>query len=505
MSTSATLTPRPEGGTRLVYEIRARPRNVLGRAALGLQVGVLSRRRFGAVFRAYDALASGSSDTSGGGSRATPSLASGAEARIRAARAGLVESGSEPALVERLCELLVSADDLTVSRMRPYRIADDWQADRRATLELFLQATRHGLLELRWELLCPLCRGAAWSGSTLGELDSTVHCETCLIEVGAELDRSVEVTFRPAPSVRTVEQVDYCVAGPQVTPHVVAQQLLAEGERRVLRARLEAGRYRLRALALPGSTSVVVAVDGCAEGTARAGPDGLGGELRLATEASLALENESGGEQLFLLERTAWGDDAVTAAEVSALQLFRDLFASEALRPREPISVGSTTVVFTDLLGSTRYYRRVGDAPAFASVLEHVDVLRAAVSSEHGAVVKGMGDAIMAVFSRPLGAVSAMLEAQRIVAGRPLALKVGIHTGPCIAINQNGVLDYFGSTVNLAARLVALSSGEDLVISDAVLSDPEVALLGLSVERVDASLLKGFEDEPPPAIWRVRS
>ena len=94
-------------------------------------------------------------------------------------------------------------------------------------------------------------------------------------------------------------------------------------------------------------------------------------------------------------------------------------------------------------------------------MLEYLALLRGAVTAEEGAVVKAMGDAIMAVFVRPVDAVRAMLAAQRSVAGRPLALKVGIHYGPCIAVNQNGVLDYFGSTVNLAARLVAVSSGDD--------------------------------------------
>jgi class 3 adenylate cyclase len=288
-----------------------------------------------------------------------------------------------------------------------------------------------------------------------------------------------------------------------VTPHVVAQQLLPPKERRTLDTRLEAGRYRLRVLALPGSLPVVVEPGGSAEADVRPGPEGWSaGELRLAEEASVHLENATVEEQLVVLERTAWSDQAATASEVTALQLFRDLFASEALRPGEPISVGSLTVVFTDLRGSTRYYREVGDAPAFGSVLEHLDLLRQVVSAEEGAVVKAMGDAIMAVFPRPLAAVRAMLAAQRAVDGRPLALKVGIHYGPCIAVNQNGVLDYFGSTVNLAARLVGISSGDDIIVSDAVLADAEVAALTLPAEPVRGAL-KGFDDGVT-SLWRVR-
>jgi adenylate cyclase len=75
--------------------------------------------------------------------------------------------------------------------------------------------------------------------------------------------------------------------------------------------------------------------------------------------------------------------------------------------------------------------------------------------------------------------------------------------GPCIAVNQNGVLDYFGSTVNLAARLVALSAGGDLVVSDVVLADPELAALGLQAERFESEP-RGFEGEPI-VLWRIRT
>jgi class 3 adenylate cyclase len=163
--------------------------------------------------------------------------------------------------------------------------------------------------------------------------------------------------------------------------------------------------------------------------------------------------------------------------------------------------VGTLTVVFTDLRGSTRFYREVGDAPAFGSVLDHIDLLGRLVAAEDGAVVKNMGDAIMAVFMRPICALRAMTQAQRDLAGRPLALKVGVHTGPCIAVNQNGVLDYFGSTVNLAARLVSMSSGGDIVVSEAILDDPEVKPLALSAERVQ-QVPKGFEEEAL-SLWRV--
>jgi class 3 adenylate cyclase len=510
MRVSVELRPGEEGGTLLVYDVRARPRNLLGRVAIPVQIGRISARRFEATFRRYDRQALAARPLPE--ARQTVRFAPGGRRRIASARDALLGQGAAPQLTARLTELVEEGDDLTLQRLRPYELADRWQADRRAVLELFLFATRAGLLELRWDLLCPLCRGAKESGRTLAELETQVHCDTCNIDFTVNFDRSVELTFRPTASICELEDRQFCVGGPQLTPHVITQQLLAAGDGRELRLELERGRYRLRALELGGSYALLVGDGGAAEATVRA--DNVGwpvGESRLGPAPSLRLENATRREQLFILERTAWSDQAVTAAEVTAMQVFRDLFATEALRPGEPIAVGSLTVLFTDLRDSTRFYREVGDAPAFGSVMDHLDLLRDAVAREGGAVVKSMGDAIMAVFTRPVAAVSAAFAAQQAVAApgegrRPLLLKAGIHTGPCIAVNQNGRLDYFGSTVNLAARLVSLSSGDDVVVSEAVVADPEVSDLLAGEGRVDSTrleaALKGF-DEERFELWRL--
>jgi class 3 adenylate cyclase len=142
--------------------------------------------------------------------------------------------------------------------------------------------------------------------------------------------------------------------------------------------------------------------------------------------------------------------------------------------------------------------------------MNHFDVLKKAIAEEDGALVKTIGDAVMAVFRHPPSALKAMLRAQQILAappdgGSPLILKAGIHTGPCIAVTLNDRLDYFGSTVNMAARLEGLSTGNDVIISGALYDDPEVREL---IESTDLEAspfdveLKGFENERFE-LWRV--
>ena len=141
----------------------------------------------------------------------------------------------------------------------------------------------------------------------------------------------------------------------------------------------------------------------------------------------------------------------------------------------------SLTILFTDLRDSTRIYRKIGDA-------------------------------VMAAFRRPSSALRAILSAQQRLAFPsdgvpPFYLKAGMHHGPCIAVTMNEKLDYFGSVVNMAARLERFSSGEDVIISDTIRHDPEVAELlavpegRLVVQRFQARL-KGF-DEEQYHLWRV--
>jgi class 3 adenylate cyclase len=201
----------------------------------------------------------------------------------------------------------------------------------------------------------------------------------------------------------------------------------------------------------------------------------------------------------------AWNDQAVTAADVSTVQAFRDWFAAQALRPNVQLGITHLAILFTDVRGSTQLYRLIGDAPAFGRVLEHFDVLRRSVDDHAGALIKTIGDAIMAAFLDPAQGVAAaldilrgMAELNRTRADYPLRLKLGLHAGPAIAVTLNERLDYFGTTVNIASRLEGQAQGDDLIVSAEVMRQPAVQRLlrdnHVATEEFTARL-KGFVDE----------
>jgi class 3 adenylate cyclase len=196
-----------------------------------------------------------------------------------------------------------------------------------------------------------------------------------------------------------------------------------------------------------------------------------------------------------------------TAAQVTSLQTFRDQFSSEVLAPGTELTVQQVCILFSDLKGSTAMYRRLGDAPSYRAVRDHFDFLRRHVAAHRGAIVKTIGDAIMATFADPADGLAAALAIQREaprVLGE-LTVKLGMHWGPAIAVNANGTLDYFGQTVNLAARLQGESIGGDVVLSEALAADAQAeGLLAEGVARVErfVATVRGLEEEIPMIrVW----
>jgi class 3 adenylate cyclase len=195
----------------------------------------------------------------------------------------------------------------------------------------------------------------------------------------------------------------------------------------------------------------------------------------------------------------------LTAKRLLSNQTFRDLYRTDTLDVDQRLKITSLTFLFTDLRGSTALYERVGDLVAFDLVRAHFDVLNEIVASGSGAVVKTIGDAVMATFPTPDRAVAAALkmrEAMRkLNEGRDkedLILKIGIHVGPCIAVTLNERQDYFGQTVNIASRVQGLATSREIFATNAVVEDAltsgVLAAGGLTPMSHNATL-KGIANE----------
>ena len=506
------------GSTHLTHTITVTPRHLLGRLLARVAIGVQTRAGFTRAYALAPTWAAGQ-DLPAIGTEALPPRGF-ASRELRRVLAPLAHKLGCPELAERVSHHLLSKPDSELHSLAPYALAGEWKVERRPLLRLLLHATKVGLFDLEYNLICPSCRRSKASASTLAELREQGHCPSCNIRFGVDFDRAVEVRFNPRPLGLGEEAAEYCHAGPRNTPHRVAGWSFAPGESRDVAVTLGPGRHQWVS---PQAGSVYFdVVDDAAAPTAAAlalTPGGVTGTPTAMRSGalSLALRNDTGGPAELMVARARWADDAVTAAELTAMQEFRELFGRDILAPGAEFSVQNLVFLFTDVVGSTAMYERVGDAAAFALVRRHFDALADIYAKHNGALVKTIGDAIMAVFRRGDDALRAAIEMhERIPSIREestdarLALRIGLHRGPCIAVTANDRIDYFGTTVNTAARVQSVAEGQEVALSPAMLELPEVRAQ-LAERRLPARTaelkLKGLSGRhavsiitvPPPA------
>jgi class 3 adenylate cyclase len=169
----------------------------------------------------------------------------------------------------------------------------------------------------------------------------------------------------------------------------------------------------------------------------------------------------------------------LTANRLLSNQTFRDLYRTDTLEVDQRLKITSLTFLFTDLKGSTELYDRVGDLVAYDLVKAHFLALQEIVAAEAGAVVKTIGDAVMATFPTPHRAVAAALRMRAAMRdlGADLILKIGIHEGPCLAVMLNERQDYFGQTVNIASRVQGLATSSSIFATSQVINNGKSAQL----------------------------
>lgn len=196
-------------------------------------------------------------------------------------------------------------------------------------------------------------------------------------------------------------------------------------------------------------------------------------------------------------------DPFLSGKKLLSTQTFRDLFSSETIQGSDGFGVRDLTILFTDLKGSTAMYERIGDMKAFSLVHQHFERLRQVIRDHSGGFVKTIGDAVMASFLNPVDAVKAALEMNKEIArfnraftSKDVILKIGIHKGPCIAVTLNDRLDYFGQTVNTAARVQGLAGSEEVYITEDVFTFQGVKGLLKGYKVFGGKVkLKGIQDE----------
>jgi class 3 adenylate cyclase len=453
-----------------------------------------------------------------------------------------LRQSADPGAVAAIEALVRDGPDRALSRVNVLDFAARNGINQERAIAAFLHAARLGIFELSWNVLCPGCGGVLDASTTLRSVNrEEYYCAMCAVGYEPSLDEIVEVTFTVSRRVRRIAAHDpdelpfaeyfrqiFWGSGfdvpdnfEQLVEEVVLDQVeLPPGEKAIMSLQLppefviimDPVTHGTQFLDVKGeptrerqSVSMVFDRIRTPTGTAALHPGPLRLSLENRTDTRVLPGLWIAGDKLHeLLGRRR---PFLTAKRLLTNQVFRDLYGTDTIDADQRLKITSLTFLFTDLKGSTELYERIGDLAAFDLVRAHFRVLNEIVAAEAGAVVKTIGDAVMATFPTPERALAAALRMREAMGalndGRrsaDLVLKIGIHEGPCLAVVLNDRQDYFGTTVNIAARVQGLADSRAILATRSVVADPQVsALLETSglIPVAQRRALRGIADEVP--------
>jgi class 3 adenylate cyclase len=383
--------------------------------------------------------------------------------------------------------------------MNAFHVAEDVGVSRLEATRALLFATRLGVTDLTWDVHCPMCLAVPQFHRHLMELPERAHCELCKVRWDVSIEDQLEATFTLNANVRDIDGRQFTEAVWPRDKAIVFRRLARDGRQPVLGLKLVEG-AAVENAAVFAAGEYHYSLPGDDEGSGRLVVSGepVTAEqlvsLRVTAERHFdvrTLELRPGPARFRVhsdLRQPDWGMHVVpvaaphhwvSATYITSLQDFRDLFAGEFLAADRSFAIRNLTLLFTDITGSTEMYERLGDARAYALVQQHFELMTAVIRRREGGIVKTIGDAVMASFPLNADSVKAALEIQKGFAEvseplRQITVKIGMHRGPVIAVTSNRMLDYFGRTVNVAARVQGASQSGEVLATDAVLSDPVV-------------------------------
>jgi class 3 adenylate cyclase len=410
----------------------------------------------------------------------------------------LLRQSADAPSVAAIEHLVRDAPDRELCRVNALAFAARNNLDPEHVIAAFLHAARVGLFELSWNVLCPGCGGVLGANASL----KTVHtenynCAVCAADYEPTLDEMVEVTFTISPRVRRIPAhhpellsfFDYCTqlffgSGLEVTADEALMDRIT-----LETVELPPGDKVLLSVQLPAQFLIVFEpvthaahfIDVKGEPTTeRRSLSVVYNDVRTPTGTT---EMRPGPLRISFENRT--GRRALPGIWIADHDLHDFMsYRTDTLDIDQRLKITSLTFLFTDLKGSTELYERVGDLAAFDLVRGHFRLLNEIVAAEAGAVVKTIGDAVMATFPTPDRAVAAALrmrEAMRELnehnGSDDLLLKIGIHEGPCLAVTLNERQDYFGQTVNIASRVQGLADSRAIFITAPVVEHAETAAI----------------------------
>ncbi len=479
------LIPRSDGGTDLKHEVKIEPRNLVGRILANFELGPKGQNKFTKIYHRIDNTIrdKGSSNRACDPFQEPLGLKRVQQQRLEERLERLVAAGAFAEVVPPFRELILNSSAHDIARLEPYAVARTFGLPEQETIEAFLHGASIGLFTLHWDIICPVCRLASDTKSTLREIEQHANCTACQTDFKIDFGRSLELIFRVHPEVRTSDSKKYCAGGPGNFPHVVAQIRMSPAEKLELGLSLDAGNYVVRGPRLPYAIPIHVDPQHgpkschlrCVPGTNQT-PVAM---LR-AGHQRFTLENLFPGEQVIRIERTLHRSDALTASQVTTSPVFRQLFPDQTLTQGMLVEVSTANFLAIQMTDLDATFRELGDAATYSLMNDFWRTISREIHRRGGSTLDHSPGTVLSSFSDPVPAIEAACECLKALATempkRQWSLCAGLHRGPAIVTGDRQEVKYFGATINRTISLANRGETDQLLMTREVWSDPGVSI-----------------------------
>jgi class 3 adenylate cyclase len=359
--------------------------------------------------------------------------------------------------------LFLHGTNAELTRIQPKKFAREHRLDQATVINSFISLSRQPVFRLYFDLMCPHCRGPSHTLESLGEIPVVAECAACNKQFNSDSEEAVEVVFRPHENFLKLDEVLYCAAEPAHRQQTLFKANLKTDDRVEFNCPEGISDLILNLKTEKNLSSYQLDVSDLESEISLDNIPQRVGKL-------MSFHNNVGHSLELSLELDAQVHDSLRIGEVLSYSEFSDHFGKQSLSPQVAVSLGQQTILFSDIVGSSEIYRNMGDTIAFEKVKAHFEKNFEIVRRHNGQVVKTLGDSVMAAFPWTADAVRCAIEMQDWFESEKseLKIRISINSGNCLAITLTAGIDYFGNTVNLAAKLQSEAGSGEIILSESM-------------------------------------
>lgn len=369
---------------------------------------------------------------------------------------------------ELLAKIISSFDDDELYKIQVPELAERFNFNQDELLSSFLEAAKLGIYELNWDVICPHCKGKRSRTHSLADIVMEDECTPCKLKFKVDSLNKIDVNFSVHPKYRTVQEISFCAAEPAKKPHILFNDIIASKKTIKLENDLIKKHYRVRSIGK--SNENIIEIDQLENEDVK---------IKLSqnkihhttNKSNIEIHNDTNEELNIIFESLEEPKYTLSPLHVFNNKTFKTLFRDQKLNAGIQLQLPDQIILFSDVVDSTNFYQSAGDKEAFKQINQHFNIVERVIDQHQGIIIKTIGDAVMATFK----SVQSATEAARIIIQAiekdsvcHLKLRFSLHSGPVIAVNHNTGIDYFGNTVNLSAKLQAISNANEISISEKI-------------------------------------